>query len=140
MTDSTINSTDDIFPITKTEADELHALGWCSGFGWDYDFDWYMDYCGAGYKSKWVTEDEKWMRTFLRDLKSIRQEADAKARRERLGTCGEELLEALEHIASLSASGPHPSPQDGMTSALSALDRARDIANAAIRKAKGDKP
>jgi hypothetical protein len=48
-----------------------------------------------------------------------------------------QTLEALQRIADMRATGPHPSPEDGMASALAALDRARDVARAALARVKG---
>lgn len=47
-----------------------------------------------------------------------------------------DLVEVLERITKLSAGGPHIGAKDGMASALAALDRARDIASAALARAK----
>lgn len=44
----------------------------------------------------------------------------------------ERLRSAFECIAALTASGPHTSAKDGMSAALAALDRARDIARTAL--------
>jgi len=43
-----------------------------------------------------------------------------------------ELREALGRIADIRATGPYPSPHEGMASALAALEHARDIARAAL--------
>lgn len=32
-----------IFPISASEAEVLHQLGWCSGYGWEEEWDWWPD-------------------------------------------------------------------------------------------------
>ena len=44
----------------------------------------------------------------------------------------QKLREALERIRDLTPGGPHLNAQDGMGAALASLDRARDIARAAL--------
>ena len=34
---------DEIFPISDSEADALHAKGWNSGYGWATEYDWWRD-------------------------------------------------------------------------------------------------
>ena len=51
-----------------------------------------------------------------------------------LQSLADELAAAHTHIATLVVRGPHPSAEDGMAAAMDALDRAREIARAALAK------
>jgi|18_taG_2_1085343.scaffolds.fasta_scaffold29835_4 hypothetical protein len=35
------NEQEGVFPISDCESDVLHDLGWCSGFGWKEEWDWW---------------------------------------------------------------------------------------------------
>lgn len=36
-----MTNTDGIFPITESEADVLHDMGWSSGYAWATEWDWW---------------------------------------------------------------------------------------------------
>lgn len=49
------------------------------------------------------------------------------------------MYETLARIASMSPGGPHISAKDGMGAALATIDRMRDIANAELARARGER-
>ena len=88
-----------VFPITRAEADALHAMGWESGYGWYNQFDWFRKARNGYYE--WLEDRQGLMEEWLADLAVIRQEERKRAEKERLGTVGPELLEALEAVIAI---------------------------------------
>ncbi|MCG8670228.1 MAG: hypothetical protein MI867_12495 [Pseudomonadales bacterium] len=60
-----------IFPIAELEAEVLHSLGWASGYGWENNFDWWLD--GDGWESAKLEETKF---KLIRHIMIIRQFRD----------------------------------------------------------------